>query len=78
MCINGLEQTERDPDVNSENVEVAGEVAVKDGTSDRTSAEDKYLGRVGILGSKTKRSRVLVVNLVNMLVQWSPMKCLVS
>lgn len=78
MCINGLEKTERDPNINGENVEVAGKVAVEDGTRDRTRAEDKHFCRVGIFGSKTKRCRVLVVKLVNMLVQWSPMKSLVG
>lgn len=78
MCVDGLEQTERDPNIYSENVEVARKVTVEDGTSDRASAKDKHLGRVRVLGSKTKRSRILVVELVNVLVQWSPMKSLVS
>lgn len=78
MCVNSLEQTERDPKVNGDDVQIACEVAVEDGTSDRTSAEDEHLSRVGIFCSKTKRSRVLVVNLVNMSVQYSPMKGLVG
>lgn len=78
MCVNSLEQTERDPKVDSENVEVASNVAVEDGSSNRTSAKDEHLSRVGILSSKTKWSRVLVVQLVNVFVQWSPMKRLVS
>lgn len=76
--VDSLEQTERDPNVNSEDVEVAGEVAIEDGTSNRTGAKDEHLSRVGILCSKTERSRILVVDLVNISVHWSPMKRLVS
>ena len=76
--VDRLEQTERDPNIDSEDVKVARKVAVEDGTSDRTSAKDEHLGRVRVLGSKTKRCRILVVQLVNVLIHWSPMKSLVS
>ena len=78
MRINSLEQTKRDPNINGEDVKVARKVAIKHGTCDGTRAKDKHLCRVGVLGSQAKRCRVLVVKLVNILVQWSPMKCLVS
>ena len=76
--INSLEQTKRDPNINGDNVKVARKVAIKHGTCDGTRTKDKYLCGVGVLGSQAKRCRVLVVQLVNMLVQGSPMKCLVS
>ena len=78
MCVNGLEQTQRDPNIDSENMEVACKVTVKHGSSDRASAENEHLGGVGVLGSKTKRCRILVVELVNIFVQYSPMKRLVG
>jgi len=59
-------------------MEVASEIAVKDGARKCTGAQDKHLGWMGILSSKTERSGVLVVKLVDMFVQWSPMKSLVS
>ena len=49
--VDSLEETESDPDVHGEDVQVAAEHAVEDGTKDRTSAEDKYLSRVSVLCS---------------------------
>jgi len=54
VCVDGLKQMERDPDVDSEDVEVLGKIAVEDGSGNRTSGKDEHLGRVGVLGNKTK------------------------
>ena len=78
MGINGLEETEGDPDVDGEDVQVVAEHAVEDGTEDRAGSEDEDLGRVGVLGGKTEWSGVLVVNLVDVLVERSPVKSTVS
>ena len=47
MCVNGLEQTEHDPDVDSEDVEVLGKVAVEDGSSNCTGGKDEHLRKGG-------------------------------
>ena len=77
MCVDGLEQTERDPDVDGEDVQVMSEAAVENGTEDCASTEDEDLCRVSILGGKTEGRGVLVVNLVDVLVQGTPVERLV-
>ena len=76
--IDGLEETKRDPDVHRENVEVAAEGAVEERAGDRTGTEDKDLCRVSVLRSETEGRRVLVVDLVDVLVEGAPVKCLVG
>ncbi len=76
--IDGLEETEDNPDVDGEDVEVVTEHAVQDGTKDRASSKDENLGGVSVLGSKTERGGILVVNLVDVLVERAPVQSLVS
>ena len=78
VSVDSLEQTEHDPDVDRQDVQVLGESAKSKGTADGTSAENEDLERVSILGSEAEGSRVLVVLLVNVLVQRSPVKSTVS
>ena len=78
MGVDGLEKTEDDPNIDGEDVEVVAEHAVEDGTKDRASAEDKYLSRVSVLCSQTERSGILMMDLVDVLVKWSPVQCLVG
>ena len=73
-----MEETECDPDVDGEDVEIAAECAVQEGTGERSSAEDEDFSGVGVFSSKTEGSRVLVVDLVDVLVQRTPVKSLVS
>lgn len=78
VSVNGLEETEGDPAVHGHNVEVAAESAVEDGTSEGTGSENKDLSRMSVLGSETERSRVLVVDLMNVLVKRTPVEGTVS
>ncbi len=78
MCVDGLEETESDPDVDRENVEVTAEHSVEDRAEDGTSAQDKHLSGMRVLSSKTKGRRVLMVDLVYVLVERSPVKSLVG
>jgi hypothetical protein len=55
VCVDGLEETKRNPDVDSENVQVMCVPAVQDGSSNCTSAKDENLSRVGIFSSKAER-----------------------
>ena len=68
VSVNSLEETEDDPCVDSNNVEVTSDSAVKDGASEGTGSKNEDLSRVGVFGSKTEGSGVLVVNLVDVLV----------
>ena len=76
--IDGLEETEGDPDVDRDDVEVVAERAVEDGAADRTSAEDHDLRGVRVLSREPERCRVLVVDLVDVLVERAPVKSTVS
>lgn len=67
--IDGLEDTEHDPDVHGEDVEVLGESAPNDGAADGSETQDHDFDRGGVLSSEAERSRILVVNLVDVLVQ---------
>ena len=74
VSINSLEETEGDPDVDGDNVEVVTERAVEDRAADRTSAEDHDLRGVRVLSREPKRCRVLVVDLVDVLVERAPVQ----
>lgn len=78
MSINGLEKSQRDPDVDGQDVEVLSKVAVKKRSRDRAGSKDGNFSGVGVLRSKAKRSRILVVNLVDVLVQETGVESLVS
>ena len=78
MSIDGLEETEDDPDVHGEDVEVASAKDVEDRTSDRPSTEDEDFSWVGVLGGKAEGSRILVMNFVDVLVHGTPVEKLMS
>ena len=67
--IDGLEKTDDDPDVHGQEVEVLGDGAPHDGYTDSSETQNHDLNGRGILGGETKGSRVLVVDLVDVLVQ---------
>ena len=72
--INGLEQTQDNPNVHGEDVKVSGESAPEDGATDGTKAQEHHFNRRRVLGSQTERSGVLMVNLVDSLVERTPVK----
>ncbi len=78
MGVDGLEEAEGDPDVDGEDVEVLGDVAVEEGTADGARAEDEDLERVGVLCCETEGGGVLVVDLVDVLVERTEMEGLVG
>jgi hypothetical protein len=67
--IDGLEETEGDPDVHGHHVEVLHEVAPEEGSGDGAEAKDGDLGGVSVFGGKTKGCGVFMVDLVDALVQ---------
>ena len=69
MRIDGLEQAERDPDVHGKDVQVAGEEAVEEGSTDGTHSQNEDFERVSVLCRETEGRRVFMVDFVNVLVQ---------
>lgn len=67
--INGLEQTEGDPAVHGQDVEVLGDGAPEDGASDATKTEDHDFNGRSVLSGQTERRGVLMVDLVDVLVK---------
>lgn len=78
VCVDGLEETERDPDVDGEDVEVVAEEAVEEWSGDGSLGEDHDLKRVCVLGGESYGGRELVVELVDVLVEGSPVEATVS
>lgn len=70
--IHGLEETEQNPNVHGDDVQVLGVGAKHERTANGTEAENQNLKWVRILSGQTERRRVLVVHLVNVLVQRTP------
>jgi len=78
MGIDGLEQAQNDPEVDGGNVKVLGEITVHQRAKNSSSTEDEDFSRVSIFGGQTKRSRVFVMNLVDVLVKDTGVKSLVG
>lgn len=55
-------------------MKILSEKAVEERTRDGSLSENEDFERVGILGGKTDRGRKLVVKLVNVLVERSPVE----
>jgi hypothetical protein len=70
--VDGLEQTENDPDVHGQDVQVFGDGAPQDRSADGTETENHDFDWRRVFCGKAEGSRVLVVNLVDVLVQRAP------
>lgn len=67
--VDSLEQTENDPHIHGEQVQVTSNRHPQDGTADSTNSQQHNLDRRSILGSKTEGRRVSVMQLVDVLVE---------
>lgn len=76
--VDGLEETEGDPDVHGQEVKLAGDGEDKDGRSDDTDTEETSLNGRSVLSSQTERSRVKVVHLVDASVERAVVKSAVE
>ena len=74
MGINGLEQTTHNPEVHSENVQVARDGAPKDRCAHSPKAENHDFNWGGVFSGHAEWSGVLVVYLMNVFVQWTPVQ----
>lgn len=67
--IDGLEETQSDPDVHGQEMELASDGKDQDGRSDDTDSKQTGLNGRGVLSSQAERRRVQVVHLVDAPVQ---------
>ena len=69
MCIDGLKQAKYDPQVHGQDVQVASDSAPNDRADDGPESKAQDLNRACVLSGESKRSRILVMELVNCFVQ---------
>lgn len=74
VCVDGLEQAKDDPDVHGQDVEILGDGAPHDGNTDSTETQAHDFNGRCVLGSETEGGRVLVVDLVDGLVEGTPVE----
>lgn len=67
--VDRLEETQGDPDVDAEDVQVGPEEAVEQRSSDGAGAEDEDFEWVGVFGCEAEGRGVFVVHLVDVLVE---------
>jgi len=67
--VDGLEKTKCDPNVNCDDVHVLRELAVQQGSENSSCPEYHHFKWMRILCGKTKRSRVFMMQLVDVLVE---------
>jgi len=72
--VDGLEQAQNDPDIHGQNVKILGNAAEDDRSTDSAETQKHDLDGRGVFSSETEWCRVLMVNLVNSLVQRSPVQ----
>lgn len=72
VSVDSLEQSEGDPNVHGEDVQVVSEETVEERSRDGSLSENQDLQWMSVLGSETDGCAVGVVLLVNVLVQRSP------
>ncbi len=69
MRVDSLEETQRYPDVNRQDVQVTSKVTIQDRPCNCSRAENEDLRRVGVFGCEAEWRRVLVMDLVDVLIQ---------
>jgi hypothetical protein len=67
--IDSLEKAENDPEVHGEDMKVASQPAEQDWGANSSESENHDFNRRGVLGSESEWSRVLMVDLVDVLVE---------
>lgn len=74
MSVDSLEETEDNPNVHGQDMKILGDAGVHNGCANGSKTKKEHLNRRGIFSSQTEGSRVLVVNLVDCLVERSPVE----
>lgn len=74
VSVNGLEQATHNPEVHCENMQVASDGAPDDWGAHSTEAQDHDFDWRGVFSRHSEWRRILVVYLVNIFVQWTPVQ----
>ena len=74
VSVDGLAETESDPDVDGEDVQILSEKTVEERARDGSLGENEDLQGVGVLRGQSDRGAESVMLLVDVLVQRSPVK----
>ena len=72
--IDSLEQAQHNPNIHSEDMQVTGESTPEDWAADGPEAQNHHFNGGSIFGGQTKWCGILMVDFVNSLVEWTPMK----
>ena len=75
--INGLEQTENDPDVHGQNVQVTSQGAPEDRAAHCAETKSHHFDWRCVFSSKTEGRGVLVMDLVDVFIERPPVECAV-
>ena len=78
MSVDSLKQSQDNPSINREDVEIVREGGVKDGANNGTGSKNQDFSGMGIFSCKTKRCRILVMYFVDILVEETSMERLVG
>ena len=70
--VDGLEQTEHNPDIHGQDVQVPSDGAPEDGAEDGAHPQNHDFDGGSVFGRKTEGRRILVVDLVDVLVERAP------
>lgn len=76
--IDGLEETEGDPHIHGEDVEVSGEIAIKKGAENGACTQDGNFCGMRILCSESEGCRVLVMDFMDVFIQNASVQSLMS
>jgi hypothetical protein len=75
VSIDSLKETEDNPEIHCQDVELTSAQNPNDRDASSAEPEDHDFNGRCVLGGKAERSRVLVVDLVNILVEGTPVHC---
>lgn len=72
MRINRLEQSEDNPEIHGQDMQITEDGAVEDGDTDSTKTQYEHFDGRCVFGGEAKGSRVLVVDFMDVLVEGAP------
>ena len=73
MCVYHLKEPKSDPRVYCDEMDLIDEDTVQERSADSAYTENDDLYRVGVLSSETEWGAVLVMDFVDVTIEWTPM-----
>lgn len=74
VCVDGLREAEHNPEVHCQDMQVLGDCTPQNGPKHGSETQEHDFNGRSVLGSQTKRRRVLVMDLVHISVKRTPVK----